>query len=215
MSNFTIRPATADDATAAIPLLLDSGRDALVWAYGLGDEERSVRFLLSAFARDDTVFSWPHAVVATDHDDNVVGLMYLHDHDSIEACSGSTIAHLFRYFGFSIGAWSYWRTIRLGRSLPEPKPGCLHISGLSVATQARGKGLFGELIELAVKGGKVKELDYLSLDVEKLNHHAHSCYESKGFVLRYTRPEPAKGLDGYRYYTRPIMAQSGEDDDDD
>jgi len=215
MSDYTIRRAAATDSESVVPLLLSSGPASLVWTYGLGKQQRCTDFLNSAFKRDDTVFSWPHAYVVEDSRNQIVGLMYLHNRQTVEDLSGSSIAHLFRYFGFSIGAWTYWRTIRLGRSIPEPKPGCLHVSGLAIDERARGQGILAQMIELAYAEAVRTGAEHLSLDVEKTNDHAQRCYESKGFILRYTRPSPAKGLQGYRYYTRPVSEFSGEEHDDD
>jgi ribosomal protein S18 acetylase RimI-like enzyme len=213
MTNFTVRPASANDVNDVVPLLLASGREALVWTYGLGNEQRCTNFLKSAYVREDTIFSWPFATVAVNEENVVVGLLYLLDRDTVEACAGTSIAHLFRYFGFSMGAWTYWRTIRLGRSLPEPKPNCLHLSGFSIREDCRGEGLFRQFVDFAAEQARSEDLDALSLDVGKLNKHAITCYQALGFKLQYTRPAPAKGLHGYAYYTK-ALEEIWDDEDD-
>ena len=209
MPEFSIRRAHSGEYENAVSLLFSSGPEAFTWLYGNGDSLRAKAFLANSFTRDDTILSHNNIWCVT-ADDHVIATFILATKASAEALSGPGITQVFRYYGFSSALTCSWRAIRLERSLPAPKPDCLHISGVAIDPKFRGQGILRKIIDFADRKAYGCECSMLSLDVAKSNAEAMARYQHLGFVHQYSRPAPHKTVPGFHYMTRTVLDRDEE-----
>lgn len=209
MPELYIRRAYTGEYESAVSLLFSSGPEAFTWLYGNGDSLRARAFLANSFTRDDTILSHNNIWCVT-ADGHVIATFILATKASAEALSGPGITQIFRYYGFSSALTCSWRAIRLERSLPAPKPDCLHISAVAVDPKFRGQGILRKIIDFADQKAYGFECSMLSLDVAKSNAMAMAMYQHLGFVHQYSRPAPHKTVPGFHYMTRTVLDRDEE-----
>ncbi|RMA82329.1 GNAT family N-acetyltransferase [Umboniibacter marinipuniceus] len=207
--DFDIRRLDATEYESAVPLLFSSGPEAFTWLYGNGDKLRAMSFLANSFTRDDTALSHNN-IWGVISEGSVIATFILASKASAEALAGPGITQVFRYYGFSAALACSWRGIRLERSLPAPKPDCLHLSGIAVDAQFRGRGLLREIVNFADQKAYEMACSNLSLDVAKSNALAMAMYLHLGFVHQYSRPAPHKSVPGFHYLTRMVLDRDEE-----
>ncbi|WP_322013613.1 N-acetyltransferase [Paraburkholderia sp. J12] len=198
----TFRPARADDAAAAAPLVFASGEREFGFFLGVAPQA-CIAFLQYAFALSAGRFSWRRHRVVVNAVGQVVGVLAAHDGRDILPDDPHIAWTLMRYFGV-------WRTVPmllrglvLEQELPKPKRSQTLVAHCAVAAATRGQGvfsaLFGDAQQAAMRGfstGGSQEQGSreILLDVLVSNTRAAALYRRLGFVDVPRRRPPSRRL---------------------
>jgi len=200
--NFVIRQAKINESKHIVPLIFAAGEEALTWVYG-GSEERALDFLKHCFVQNNTPFSY-NFIQVVEVDGELAGVFSVGTIEHAKSMGGPLVAEMFRYFGFSFGAWTYFKAAKLERSLPVPKDGCLYLSNVSIKDDYKRQGILRFIVDTIDRHAYERELDYIAIDVSKENRIAIAAYNALGFNFQYSRPAPKKNVPGYEYYTKRV-----------
>ena len=118
-----------------------------------------------------------HALAAVSVEGRLLGLAGLQTPDG--GMSGGTRAALEGVYGRAGGVWRHAALMALAA---DPAPGRLHIDGLCVAEDMRGRGIGGLLLNAACAEAGRRGLGIVRLEVEDRNRRARALYQRAGFV---------------------------------
>lgn len=186
----SVRPASAADADAVVPLLL-----ALPGGVREIFRREAVarRVARAMFVSDRTVFSARHALVARTAGLVSGVLIRMPEPEWVRLRVGSGPVMLRAARGWSPAL--IWRGTRQDRLMPAVPRGFLYVPALSVAPASRRQGIGGLLLRRAVDEAERRQLPGVALDVAEDNAGAISLYERFGFEAVERRSIPSgRGL---------------------
>jgi ribosomal protein S18 acetylase RimI-like enzyme len=184
-SSLAIRPCTAADAEAAVPLIHDSGPIAFRYVFSRRHESQSLDFLHAAFRDGRGEFGFRNHVVA-ERSGEVVAVAARWD---ARANLRFTVAAARQILGFyrASAPAVILRGLRMERVVKPAVPGVAYIGHVAVAPALRGQGvgraLLGHLLERVRGEGHARA----ALDVAATNPRARALYEGLGFRVVETR----------------------------
>lgn len=169
--NYTIRPARREDAPSIGAAVVDAV--GIEIAESLGHNRGGVEAVKGLFtelaALEDSQYSYRNTLVATDNEDNVIGVCVGYD--------GARLHELRRQFVEAAGR-------RLGIEFGELKDECeaseFYLDTLSVDPSHRGQGVATSLIRATVERARAAGKP-AGLLVDKDNTRARRLYEREGF----------------------------------
>ncbi len=174
-----IRRAGAGDAEAAAPLIFSSGPDAYEYVFSVPGKP-ALEFLLFAFADGGGFAGCRNHHVAT-LDGRVVGTGAFYGTDEHPQLAREALAQSSRHYGM-IGAVRIVRqSLPVSNMMPPPPTDALYVANLAVATDCRGAGIGGQLLEFAAALAQDRGKQALELDVSVRNPRAQALYERAGF----------------------------------
>jgi len=199
-SAIQIRPATASDVDAALPLIYSSG--PLVWdfLFGDGSAESSMPYLRRAWISGRGVAGYRWHWLA-EVDGQVLGSISVYSGVEYSQLSNQTAWQVLRYFDFgSVGRIR--RMLQFGKYLmPAPAKHIDYVANLGVAEASRGMGVGSALLSHFEQRAVTRGKRYYELDVATNNPLAQALYERFGMSVHKARDYPPfsqRGLPGCR-----------------
>ena len=174
----TVRPFTAGDEEATVPLLYDSSGG--MYDRLAGNRALAERALRRALTREQTTAS-ADVVWVAELDGAVVGAMA-----AMPYAEWTPRAHRFlRSTLLTVPPWRWPRALWLyrssGRTAPEPSASSLYIDSLATALEQRRRGVARTMLEEAEQMARRDGLRALALDTWQDNRPARALYVGAGF----------------------------------
>jgi ribosomal protein S18 acetylase RimI-like enzyme len=189
------RPARAEDAAQAAPLVFASGKLEFAFLFGV-PEDRCIAFLRAAFASTHGRFSWRRHWVSAMEDD-VVGVLAAHGSRSTLSDNLWFAWMALRFFGLRRVIGVLRRGLILESELPPPRRGETLLAHCATRSDARSRGIFSALLNTAqtsMPQPPIPRNDRLVLDVLVSNQRAARLYRRLGFVAIERKRPPARSL---------------------
>lgn len=186
----SLRPARPGDAAAAAPLIHAAG--PTLFSLMFGPDPAAVRRLFAAlFRRPDNPFSHEHAMIA-EQKGRLVGISLAGTVARRHAGGWQTLFFLLRHRTplALLRAFSHVRDIAACTSAPPD--GAYYLSILSVAEDARSKGIGARLLAQVCEDGAQAGCKVVALHAETGNARAQNFYRRHGFVTTGERAASAK-----------------------
>lgn len=175
------RPATPQDAEAAVPLIYSSGPQAI--DYGFPRHAKTQQdFLHFAFTDGQGFLGYQNHTVAT-LDDQVVGIAALYN---LSAYLRLTLAHLWQLWRF-YPAWKLTdlavRGVHLTSLMPPPAQSMHYLAHFAVAKQFQSTGIGKCMLDYHRAQARALGRHQFALDVSVNNPRAQALYERYGFSV--------------------------------
>ncbi|RDI98620.1 GNAT family N-acetyltransferase [Dyella solisilvae] len=174
------RPARADDADAAVPLIYSSGPVAFDYVFANPVDGDAQAFLRRCFVDGDGEFGWRNHWVG-EAGKRVVAVGAGFGADSKWPFTLAAARQILGHYGAVRAAPVIVRGLRV-ESLIRPPEGDMHyLAHLAVSPELRGGGIGHALINALVYAGKAAGRRRMTLDVAATNPRAQALYERMGF----------------------------------
>ena len=177
-----LRPATAADADAAVPLIYSSGPAAFDFVFSVPDRSSALDFLRHAFLDGAGEFGFRNHVVA-EHDGAVGAVGAAWGHTSNLGFAFAAARQILACYGPLVAPGVILRGLRIESVIPPPSRGLHYLAHLGVQPAIRGQGGGGALIEHLLAKGRAQGRPVAALDVAATNPRAQSLYERLGFQV--------------------------------
>jgi ribosomal protein S18 acetylase RimI-like enzyme len=180
-----VRAPRPDEGDAVAAIVYESAAE--IYDRLLGDRERALALLRTAFAREGTDTSAAVLSVAELEGEIASVLASFPAHEA-----GSRGANFFKLLLARNAPWRWPGVIRYlqrtRRAAPAPPADALYIDALATAARHRRRGAARSLLTHAAHQARAAGLGRIALDTEDANTGARALYESEGYVLRATGP---------------------------
>ena len=180
--SYSFRFGQPDDIQAVRDFVMDAGAGLFEFLLDRALPGVSARHLVKlAVADPSSPLSYSNAMVAEDADGHLAGIALCYP------------AHEYGLQPIVKSIVPKARLQALSDMLSERVDGTLYLNTLATAGWARGEGLGGTLLDLAIEWAAEQGFSGLSLHVWQDNAYAREMYESRGFheVARFPSPEAA------------------------
>jgi ribosomal protein S18 acetylase RimI-like enzyme len=180
MASLLFRPASLEDAAAAVPLIHSSGPAAFDYVFALTGVGDAQAFLRHAFTDGEGEFGWRNHVVGTLGGAVVaVGAGYLGatKWSFTLAAARQIIGH----YGWRRAAGVIARGLRVEAVIPPAAGDMYYLGHLGVAPAMRGKGMGSALVRYLLDARPADAAGPVVLDVATSNPEAQRLYERLGF----------------------------------
>lgn len=157
----------------------------------MGPDDRALAFLEDALHAD--------AIFGAVDGDALLGIAAVYT-DGVGVVDAE-LPELWRHYGWSV----LWRALPLALLVRTPPRGVLQMDGISVAAEARGRGVGTALLAAVYAEAATRGLTGVTLDVVDTNPRARALYEREGFVATSTEDlGPFRRLFGFDHATRML-----------
>nr|WP_255500823.1 GNAT family N-acetyltransferase [Caulobacter sp. 17J80-11] len=198
----TIRPARADDAAAAAPLVYMSGPAAFDYVFAPG-RRRAEDFLGRAFADGAGEFGWRTHVVV-EKDGEVIGAGAGYDGSAPLGFMLAAARQILSHYGPVTGAGVIRRGLRVEQVIPPPTKDMLYVAHLGVRPELRGGGVGRRMVEHLLEAGAAQGYRRAVLDVSAANPRAQALYERLGFTVTEERRSRVAAVPDHRRMERAL-----------
>jgi ribosomal protein S18 acetylase RimI-like enzyme len=182
------RPARAEDAGQAIPLIYSAGPIEFDYLFTTPSMS-AVDFLRASFSAGAGLFGYKVYRVAV-LDQAVVGIGAFYGAEEMARLDRETCWRVLKFYG-PIDGWRVLRRSRQFQSLmPPPEPATKFIAQVGVAEALRGQGIGAALLTEQIELAQTKNYLKCALDVAVTNPRAQKLYERLGFSVVGERPWP-------------------------
>ena len=190
----TLRRATQEDAPFLALVVMEAlGDDIMERAHADnandGDRHR-LELITDVICRDDTLYSWRHALVAEDAGGTLLGAMVAYPGDGYVAMRDRTFSLLRELITFDTASMD-----------AETVPGEYYLDSLAVSPLARGKGVGRQLL-CAARDEAFAQSRPAILACAPENTNAKALYETMGF-----REEGELFIFGHKYLRMVARAE--------
>ena len=190
------RPARADDAANAAPLVFASGKQEFGFLFGVPPAE-CTKFLHTAFTSTHGRFSWRRHWVSTTEGDIAVAILATHGVNTTLSDNLWFAWMTLRFFGLRRTIGVLKRGLILESELPPPRRGEMLLAHCATHEGSRSRGLFSALLNAARANSTpllVSRSEGLVLDVLLSNDRAAQLYLRLGFVALERKRPRARNL---------------------
>lgn len=181
----TIRKATPQDGEFAVPLLLDSGRDLLVFIFGMGNEQRALDYLHDTWKRKRGQYGCDNHWVALCNNE-IAGLVTCWHNGLPADFDRQTLASITEFYGIDIAMDVVMRSQQVTVALSPPESMELGLGHLAVSPVYQRSGVGTMLVKTMEEQAIALKKLALVLDVHISNTGAMRFYTQQGFTLRQT-----------------------------
>lgn len=203
-----VRPCTAADAAAAVPLIHDSGPLAFRYVFSQRCEAQSLDFLHAAFRDGRGEFGWRNHVAA-ESGGAVLAVAALWDAGQNLRFTLAAARQILGFYG-AAAPLVIARGLRMERVVRPASAGVAYIGHVAVAPESRGQGIGRALLEQLLAAARARGFTRAGLDVAASNPRARALYEGLGFRPRATRRSTLAGRWGavpdHHYLELPLPA---------
>ena len=205
-----IRPATAADGKAAVPLIYSSGPE--VWDYLMGDgtAQSALPFLHHAWISGQGVAGYKAHSVA-ERDGQVLGAIAVYSAKAHKAMGAQTAKQALSYWGWRVLPRLY-PMARVGRSFMRPPAANVdYVANFGVAASARGQGVGTAMLAHFLARASERGKQYFELDVSINNPRGQALYERFGMRVISENHDvyfEKRGLAGSRRMQMAVVAES-------
>lgn len=175
-----IRPARADDAAAAVPLIHSSGPDAFRFVFSVPPVATALDFLHAAFVAGDGEFGYRNHIVA-ELDGAVVGAGAAWGRESNARFAVTAARQIVACYGWTRGAGVMTRGLRVESVIQPPSRGEWYVAHLGVQPELRNRGVGAALVHHLLAAGRTGRYATAALDVSTANPRAEALYARLGF----------------------------------
>ncbi len=177
----TIRPARADDAEAATPLIYSAGPFAFDFVFSHRTRMDAQGFIAHAFSSDHGEFSWRYHRVA-ELDGEVVGTAVGYTGAMAKGFLWPAVGHIFQCYGIIGAATVIWRGLQVERIIvPPSRPEMFYIGNVAVLPALRGRGIGEQIMAHMHAEGRKLGASLCALDVSAENPRAEALYTRLGY----------------------------------
>ena len=182
-----IRPCTAADAEAAVPLIHDSGPIAFRHVFSQRHRDESLDFLARAFRQGDGQFGWRNHL-AVEREGRVAAVGAVWDARANFLFTRVAARQILGFYG-PAGLAVAWRGIQFERIVCPAVPGVAYIAHFTVVPELRGHGIGRAFLRHLLDRAREQGYPRAALDVADSNPRARALYEGLGF--RHVAPRTA------------------------
>lgn len=176
------RPATAEDAEVAVPLIYSSGPTAFDYVFTLPDGPSAETFLRHCFVDGAGEFGWRNHWVGV-VEGRVVAVGAGYGADTKWPFTLAAARQIIRHYGVRRGLGVIARGLRV-ESVIRPPDGDMHyLAHLAVLPDLRGQGIGRALIDQLVGTARDAARSRVTLDVATSNPRAEALYRRAGFKV--------------------------------
>jgi ribosomal protein S18 acetylase RimI-like enzyme len=176
----SLRPALAEDAEAALPLLYSAGPEGFAFLFDAPGRD-GLAFLRLAFARDAGFLG--HGVfTAAVLDQRVVGVAAAYGGDGLTGLTGRAMPALLSFYRLGAPA-VLWRLGLLSQIARAPPRDALFVNSLGVDPELQGRGVGTRILQHAIERARAEGRRCVCLDVATSNPRAQQLYERLGFEV--------------------------------
>lgn len=183
------RPARADDAVAAVPLIYSSGPAAFDYVFADAAGQGAQAFLQHCFMDGDGEFGWRNHWVG-ELRGRVVAVGAGFGADSKWPFTLAAARQILRHYGLRGAVPVITRGLRVESVIRPPEGDMHYLAHLGVAPELRGQGVGSALIGHLMAAGRQAGRQRMVLDVSSANPRAEELYARTGFVV--TREIPSR-----------------------
>ncbi len=205
-TGLVIRPARAEDANAAIPLIYSSGPKVWDLLFGNGEPQSSLSYLRDAWISGLGVAGFK-AYWLAEQNGQVLASVSVYDRRGHKKMGDETAKHALRYFGWRLVLRLRW-LIRVSRHLMKaPSPQADYVANFGVAPEARGQGIGSEVLRYFSARAESSGKQLFELDVALDNPRGQVLYERFGMVVAEENHDPVfakRGIGGTRRMRMPL-----------
>lgn len=206
-TDLTIRPATAGDTDAAVPLIYSAGPQAFDWTFAGGAS--ALPFLMRVFPTGRGFFGCQNHHVAV-LDGRVVGTIAVYSAAEYRQMSRDTLLQVFRYRT----PWQWPRVLQRCLAnqqwMPPPRRRMDYVANLGVAQDLRSRGIGAALLAFGEDYARQRGKSVYALDVADSNPRAEALYRRLGFQLSGTQHSPSPGVvPGARRLEKQLLPATG------
>ena len=179
--NAAIRPARAEDAQAATPLIFSSGPDAFNYVFSHRTRTDAGGFIAHAFACDRGEFSWRYFWIV-EVDGAVAGTASGYTGEDARDFLWPAVRQILHCNGLIAGARVIRRGLKIERIIvPPSRPDEFYIGNVAIAARLRGKGLGERLFAFLHEEARRRGASVCTLDVSVENPRAEALYTRLGY----------------------------------
>lgn len=183
MTTFSIRPTTAADADAAVPLIYSSGPAAFDYVFSHARRGSPLDFLQRAFRDGGGEFGYRVHTAIVDGE-RVIGVGAGYSGTHALAFTLAAARQIVGHYGLWAGMGTIGRGLAVERVIPPPVAKDLfYIGHLGIEPALRGRGIGGMLIDHLLEQGRRNGFARVALDVSCANPRAQALYERLGFQV--------------------------------
>ncbi|WP_232820857.1 N-acetyltransferase [Dyella sp. C11] len=176
------RPASPDDADAAVPLIYSSGPVAFDYVFTTRDGGEAEAFLRYCFVDGAGEFGWRNHWVGV-AEGQVVAVGAGYGADTKWPFTLAAARQIIGHYGVRRGLGVIARGLRV-ESLIRPPDGDMHyLAHLAVLPELRGQGVGRALIDMLVGTARDIGRSRVTLDVAASNPRAEALYRRAGFKV--------------------------------
>lgn len=199
MTSLVIRPAHAEDEAQLLPLMWGSSTELLEHCLRL-DATDPLEVIRADFRRGQGLFGLRHQTVAVAPDGRIVGTVTLYEGRRAIRLLFETARSVHRVLGFRRTLIVLARAVAIGRLFIPPDSDGLFVANACVSPEARGRRVFGTLLEHAKVRARAAGLRVIEADVSLSNERSARAFARAGFVpVAERRSARARGaLEGFR-----------------
>jgi ribosomal protein S18 acetylase RimI-like enzyme len=179
------RPCNADDADAAVPLIISSGPAAFDYIFADRSPEQTPRFVARAF-RDDGMELGYSAHTAMLLEGRLAAIAALWHAGNALPFMLAGAQQIYRHYGPLAGTRVVLRGLRMETVVKPPRKGVAYLGHFGVAPELQGQGLGTLLIQHLIEQAKAQGFAVAALDVSSANPRAQKLYEQLGFTVKKT-----------------------------
>lgn len=171
------RPATADDADQAVPLIYSAGPEGFEYVFTQG-RRGALDYLGFAFRDGAGLFGHRNHIVV-ERNGSVIGIGAFYSGVEYNRLSEGTLRQVLRFYRFSCLP-VLRRAMRTARWMPPPGRRTLYVANLGVAPELRGQGIGARLLHQQMNRARAEGKGKFALDVVATNPRAQQLYERLG-----------------------------------
>ncbi|WP_199100116.1 GNAT family N-acetyltransferase [Dyella sp. ASV21] len=176
------RPARAEDAAAAVPLIYSSGPAAFDYVFANAKGEGAQAFLRHCFVDGDGEFGWRNHWVG-EWRGQVVAVGAGFGADSKWPFTLAAARQIVAHYGLLRAGAVIVRGLRVESVIRPPEGDMHYLAHLGVVPELRGQGLGGALMAHLIQAGRSAGRRRMVLDVSTANPRAEALYLRSGFEV--------------------------------
>jgi len=176
------RPAAAEDAAAAVPLIYSSGPAAFDYVFAVRDGGEALGFLQRCFVDGAGEFGWRNHWVGV-IEDRVVAVGAGYGAETKWPFTLAAARQILSHYGQRHGLGVISRGLRVESVIRPPDGDMLYLAHLAVVPELRGRGVGGALIDQLVGMARAAGRARVVLDVAASNPRAEALYRRAGFKV--------------------------------
>lgn len=183
-----IRPARADDADAAVPLIFSSGPESYRYVFTTAGHD-ALDFIRFAFVEGSGYLGYRnHDVVELAG--RIVGTGSFYASADYRRLGRESLRQAMTHYGVVNLVRVMRQSGAVTAMMPPPPPGSEYFANLAVCEELRGRGIGARLMEHGIERARTGERHFCVLDVAVDNARATGLYRRFGFAGGEVRPFP-------------------------
>lgn len=176
------RPARAEDADAAVPLMYASGPAAFDYVFANGTDGDAQAFLRRCFVDGDGEFGWRNHWVG-ELDGRVIAVGAGFGADSKWPFTLAAARQILAHYGLRRAVPVIVRGLRVESVIRPPEGDMHYLAHLAVSPELRGRGVGQALISHLLEAARAAGRRHIILDVATSNPRAEALYRREGFEV--------------------------------